>query len=285
MHRSGLKRKLIQIAAFGFSNANVKGLKDGTIYTGSWKNFCNPGMNCYSCPAAGLSCPIGAIQAVSSSFKYKFSFYAVGIILALGTIFGRWICGFLCPFGLIQELISAMPIKKHKLPHPLRYLKYFLLIIFVLLLPAVTALLYQAGDPTFCKYICPVGMIEGALPLLILNKSLTESLGPIFLIKSVITVLTILGCIYFDRFFCKLMCPLGAIYGLLNKISIYRMYFNNETCIGCGKCAHSCPMDVDPSKVPNSVECIRCGKCTHNCPTGSLTLSFTSPNCKTDSIH
>lgn len=107
------KRKLIQIAAFGFSNMHLENFAGGKIYTGAWKQFCNPGLNCYSCPAASLACPIGAMQAVSGSMNFKFSFYVVGFLLAVGAVFGRFVCGFLCPFGLIQELINKIPSKKY----------------------------------------------------------------------------------------------------------------------------------------------------------------------------
>ena len=106
-----VRRKIIQIAAFGYSNPHLANFAGGKIYDGSWKQFCNPGMNCYSCPAAGLACPIGAMQAASNSADYRLGFYAMGIVLAIGVVLGRAVCGFLCPFGLIQELI-------HKIPSP-----------------------------------------------------------------------------------------------------------------------------------------------------------------------
>ena len=100
-----MKRKIVQVAAFGYSNTYIGNFVSGQIYKGRWKQFCNPGMNCYSCPAARLACPIGAMQAVSGSMNFKLSFYVIGFVLALGVVFGRAICGFFCPFGLIQELI------------------------------------------------------------------------------------------------------------------------------------------------------------------------------------
>ena len=103
----GLKRKLIQIAAFGFTNAHIPNFLSGKLYTGKWKEFCAPGLNCYSCPAAAFACPIGALQAVTGSRKSPISFYVFGLLLAFGVIFGRAVCGFLCPFGLLQEGAAA----------------------------------------------------------------------------------------------------------------------------------------------------------------------------------
>ena len=130
-----IKRKIVQVVAFGYSNTYIGNFVSGQIYKGSWKKFCNPGMNCYSCPAARLACPIGAMQAVSGSMNFKLSFYVIGFVLALGVVFGRAICGFFCPFGLIQELIYKDPISKKKLWKWLTYVKYVLLAVFVVIMP------------------------------------------------------------------------------------------------------------------------------------------------------
>lgn len=265
---------MIQIAAFGFSNCHVGNVAAGKIYRGSWKNFCNPGINCYSCPAASLACPIGAMQAVGGSPRYGFSFYVVGFVLALGVLFGRAICGYICPFGFLQELIHKIPSPKKRVPKPLTYIKYVLLGGLVLLLPALVTDQYGIGSPAFCEFICPAGTLEGGLPILLTHPELRMQLGGIFILKVAILVLTIVGCILCCRFFCKIMCPLGAIYGLLNKISFYRLHVQQSSCISCGKCSNICPMDVDPVVHPDSAECIRCGKCAASCPAQVIRLGF-----------
>ena len=85
---------------------------------------------------------------------------------------------------------------------------------------------------------------------------------------------TILGSLLIYRFFCKGLCPLGVIYGLMNKVSIYHLEVDQSKCIGCGKCSRICMMDVDPVKKPDSVECIRCGKCARECPRHAITIGF-----------
>ncbi len=274
--RQEVKRKIIQIAAFGFSNSYIYNFAGGQIYKGKWKEFCNPGMNCYSCPAARLACPIGAMQAVGGSMDFNLSFYAAGFVLAAGVLFGRAICGFICPFGLIQELLYKIPFPKKKLWKGFSYIKYILLVLFVLLLPVIHTNELGMGDPAFCEYICPVGTLEGGLPLLSAHPELRQAIGALFSVKACIMAVTLIGCIMVCRFFCKVMCPLGAVYGLLNKISIYHMEINKEKCISCGKCHNECPMDVDPVKNPDSAECIRCGKCTVCCPKEALALKFRS---------
>lgn len=269
-----VKRKIIQIAAFGFSNSYLGNLASGRLYQGKWKNFCNPGMNCYSCPAARFACPIGAMQAVSTKPGSVIGFYALGFVLAIGVIFGRAICGFVCPFGFVQELLYKIPSVKKRIYKPLTYIKYALLVIFVFLMPALVVNKYGIGAPSFCKYICPVGTIEGGIPLLLTIPSLRTMLGKLFTVKAAILAGTIIACVICNRFFCKVMCPLGALYGLLNKISIYSMKHDAEKCISCGKCSDVCPMDTDPVTKPNSPECIRCGRCVHACPTCALRQDF-----------
>lgn len=265
---------MIQIAAFGYSNTYLGNFASGKLYKGRWKQFCNPGLNCYSCPAARLACPIGAMQAVGGSASFKISFYAIGFVLALGVVFGRAVCGFICPFGLIQELLYKIPFPKRKLPKGFTYIKYFLLLVFVFILPVVYTNIVGIGAPAFCEYICPAGTLEGGLPLLATHPELRQLPGIKFFVKMCILIMTIFGCLIVCRFFCKVMCPLGAFYGLLNKISIYHMEINKESCISCGQCKNICPMDVDPIRYPNSSECIRCGKCVASCSRGTLKLQF-----------
>lgn len=274
--KHSIKRKLIQIAAFGITNSQFQNFASGKIYTGEWKNFCNPGLNCYSCPAAALSCPIGALQAVNGSMNFNFSFYVVGFLLAIGVLLGRWVCGFLCPFGLLQELIHKIPLpfKKPKLWRGFKYLKYIILAVFVFILPITLTNYAGMGKPAFCEFICPAGIIEGCFPLMLANESLRSMIGILFSTKLTICILVIILCIFFYRFFCKAMCPLGAIYGLLNKVSLYSIRVDKKTCVKCGKCAKVCKMDVDPVHNPNSIECIRCGNCAKACPVGAIHIGF-----------
>lgn len=267
-----LKRKLIQITAFGFSNSHVGNFASGKIYTGQWKQFCNPGLNCYSCPAASFACPIGALQA--GSIDFKFSFYVIGFLLAVGVFLGRFVCGFLCPFGFFQELLNKIPSPKFKVPRPFLYIKYVILIVFVILLPVVLTNYMGIGKPAFCQFICPAGTLEGGIPLLSMHDELRQTIGSLFSLKLTILIITIIGCILSYRFFCKTLCPLAVIYGLLNKISFYHLNVNEHKCIHCGKCAKTCKMIVDPVKSPNSVECIRCGECAEVCPTKAINIGY-----------
>ena len=160
-------RGWIQAAATLLTNPHIPNFFQGKIYQGKAKTVCVPGLNCYSCPAATGACPIGAFQAVVGSSKFKFSYYITGFLILLGVTLGRFICGFLCPFGWFQDLLHKIPGKKFSTARlkPLRYLKYIILVVFVILLPMFATNSIGMGDPFFCKYICPQGVLEGAIPL------------------------------------------------------------------------------------------------------------------------
>lgn len=262
-------------ALWGFiSNANIRGFLGGTIYKGPLKNFCVPGMNCYSCPGALGACPIGAMQAVFDAKRRKFSLYVVGFLAAIGILLGRFICGWLCLFGLIQELLYMIPMPKIKVPDKvdrvLRYLKYAILLILVFALPFFWRSAAGTGDPFFCKYVCPVGTLEGGIPLVLLNEGMRAAAGVLFRWKFLILIIIILASVVIYRPFCKYICPLGAFYALFQRISLLRMAFDKEKCVSCGACSNVCKMNVDPTQKPNSAECIRCSECVKVCPKKAL---------------
>ncbi|MBP3816248.1 MAG: 4Fe-4S binding protein [Firmicutes bacterium] len=271
-------RHLVQGAFALVTNGNLTGFITGKIYQGPLKNFCVPGMNCYSCPGALGACPLGSIQAMFSARRPKIAFYVIGYIALLGVILGRFICGWLCPFGLVQELLHKIPLKKITIPERvdkiLRKLKYVFLLVLVILFPIILRDEYGVSFPYFCKWVCPVGMLEGGIPLMIVDEGLRSAAHFLYAWKMVILVVMVLTSIVIHRPFCKYICPLGAFYGLFNRISFLKLKCNKVTCTECGACAKICKMQVDPSKTPNSSECIRCGECVKVCPANSLALTF-----------
>ena len=274
-------RRFVQLLAAVLTNQELLNLTSGRLYKGSAKNLCAPGLNCYSCPAATLSCPLGALQAAGGTAGYGFSFYVGGFLLLLGVLWGRLACGFLCPFGLLQDLLSKLPVQKRKLFPPLRYVKYLLLVVFVLLLPVLLLMVNGVGAPAFCEYICPAGTLEAAVPLLLTHVEYRQVIGGLFVLKSVILVAVLVGCLFISRFFCKMLCPLGAIYGLLNRVSICRLHLDGKSCVSCGACRKVCPMDIDPVVQLHSPECILCGQCVEACPQKALHLGIKAPAAKT----
>ena len=271
-------RTWIQASAVFLSNLFLLNLPEGRIYQGNLKKFCVPGLNCYSCPAAMGACPVGALQAVSGSSKFTISFYVTGFLMMLGVLFGRFVCGFLCPFGWFQELLHKIPSRKFstKKMKPLRYLKYAVLLIAVIILPAAVVNHTGLGDPYFCKYICPQGVLEGAIPLAAANSSIRAALGSLFTWKACILAAVIVSSVLFYRPFCKWLCPLGAFYALFNRISLLNMQVDKDTCISCRKCADVCGMDVDITNTSGHSECIRCGVCIKNCPVDAISFTCSS---------
>lgn len=282
-------RGWIQAAATLLANIHLPNFIKGGIYQGKGKAVCVPGLNCYSCPGAAGACPIGSFQAVVGSSKFRFSYYITGFLILLGVLFGRFICGFLCPFGWLQELLHKIPTKKlsTKKLKPLTYLKYAILLLAVVLLPAIVVNDLGMGDPFFCKYICPQGVLEGAIPLAAVNEGIRSALGPLFNRKLIILIVVVVLSVLFYRPFCKWICPLGAFYALMNKVSLLGIKVDEHKCVSCGKCARVCKMDVDVTKTPNHTECIRCGKCITSCPTDAIKFNygFEMPKKITDGIE
>lgn len=269
-------RGWIQAGAVLFTNLHLPNFIKGGIYRGKGKTVCVPGLNCYSCPAASGACPIGAFQAVAGSSKFRFSCYITGFLILLGVLLGRLICGFLCPFGWFQELLHRIPTRKlsTKKLRPLTYLKYVILLVMVVLLPAFAVNDVGMGDPFFCKYLCPQGVLEGAIPLALVNSGIRAALGGLFTWKLCILLAVAVLSVLFYRPFCKWLCPLGAFYALFNKVSLLQMKVDANACISCGKCVKVCSMDVDVTKTSDHAECIRCGKCVLACPTGAVRFRY-----------
>ena len=265
-----------QAGATLLTNIHLPNFFTGTLYQGNGKMVCVPGLNCYSCPAASGACPIGSFQAVVGSSKFRFSYYITGILILLGVLLGRFICGFLCPFGWFQELLHKIPTKKFstKRLRPLTFLKYIILVVMVFLLPLLVVNEIGLGEPFFCKYLCPQGVLEGAIPLSLVNSGIRAALGALFTWKLGILLTVVVLSILFFRPFCKWICPLGAFYALFNRISLLQIQVEEHRCISCGKCAKACKMDVNVLKTPAHTECIRCGMCINACPTGALHFRY-----------
>ncbi len=267
-------RAWVQIGFTALTNGYAAGFVKGEIYRGPTKAFCVPGLNCYSCPGALGSCPIGALQAVLGSRDYRFAFYVVGFLMFFGALLGRFVCGWLCPFGLVQDLLHKIPFVKklRKLPGDrwLKYLKYVILAGFVIVLPLTVLDVVGQGQPWFCKYICPSGTLLAGIPLVGTNPALQGALGWLFTWKAAVLAVLVLLSVAVYRPFCRYLCPLGAVYGLFNPIAFHRFQIDAEKCTRCGKCQKACKLDIPVYKTPNSPECIRCGDCRRACPHGAV---------------
>ena len=221
-------------------------------------------------------CPFGGVAtiyefAASGNFIQKihssaFILMILGVIVAI--LFGAIFCGYICPFGSFQEWIGKIGRKlfpkkynhfvPKKLDHLLRYLRYGVLAM-VLYNTAVTAkLVFQAVDPYYALF----------------NFFTNEVAITAYIALGVITVLSL----FIERPWCKYFCPYGALLGLFNLISIFKIRRNKNTCIGCKQCDNTCPMNIEVSNT-NTVknhQCISCHQCTSEmvCPVqNTVTIS------------
>lgn len=265
-------QRVVQLLSAVVINGYAIGFAKGNIFTGKSKAFCVPVLNCYSCPGALGACPLGALQAALGGGR--FPFYVLGSLMLFGIVLGRLVCGMLCPFGLVQDLLYKIPVPKWNVPKiidgPARYVKYVVLFVFVIALPLFAVSENGVSIPYFCKYVCPAGTLGGGLPLVAVNPRLRELIGILFDWKVAVLVVILVSSTFVSRPFCRYLCPLGAFYSVFNKFSFYQMKLDEHACIGCGRCERACPMAVEVTRDINGSECIRCGKCKAVCPTKAI---------------
>lgn len=284
MHRDRVKKRhisfqrIVQLISAVLVNGYMIGFQKGRIFTGGTKAVCVPVLNCYSCPGALGACPIGSLQAAVGGMKRHFPFYVLGLLMLFGIVLGRVVCGLLCPFGLVQDLLHKIRVPKVNVPkkidRPARYVKYIVLLVLVIGLPAFAVTETGVTPPYFCKYVCPAGTLGGGIPLMIADPSLRKLAGALFSWKVLVLAAVVAASMFIHRPFCRYLCPLGAFYSLFNRFSFFQMHLDENKCVGCKKCERSCPMAVEVTKSINSPECIRCGKCRSVCPTGAITSGF-----------
>ena len=273
---------MVQSLTLVLGNANLSGFFTGRIYQGSLKTVCVPGLNCYSCPGALGSCPIGSLQNGLADPLMLIPFYVLGFLVLLGCFLGRFVCGWLCPFGQIQEWLHRIPSRKWRpastsqLHRRLVPAKYLILALFVVILPAGGRILTGYGSPAFCTYICPSGTLMAGIPLMLANSDLRSLAGWLFGWKMLILLAMAATAVIVSRPFCRYICPLGAIYGFFNRISLYQVAVDPVRCNHCGICTHQCPMSVPVPEDANGPECIRCGTCAAVCPQDAIRCGFMS---------
>jgi len=219
-------------------------------------HICGPVFHCYSCPLALFACPIGVLANFSALHIWPFA--AIGTLVAIGAIVGNAVCGWMCPFGLLQDLIARLPVPKFQLPSWMGYARYGVLVGLVIGVPYIWG---EAHALFFCK-VCPVGALEGALPFTVATAH--QGGGWIWpsMTKMVVLGATLVGMLFVRRFWCSLLCPLGAIFGLFNRASVVTLRFRSDSCRVCGHCEKMCPYGVLPTANVNTGRCIRCLECT-----------------------
>lgn len=213
-------------------------------------------------------CPYGGVVtlynlATVGTFIQKIHSSAVilmAVVFFLAILFGPVFCGWVCPLGSVQEWIGKIGRKifkkryNHmvpvKLDRVLRYFRYFILIMSVYVTARSGLLLFERVDPYYALF-----------------KFWTDEVAVSALI---ILGVTVVLSLFMERPWCKYACPYGALLGLSNKISIFKIRRSATTCISCHACDRSCPMNLDVSKkeTVKDTQCIRCYECTSeiSCP-------------------
>ena len=231
------------------------------IYAGPLRNVCVPGLNCHSCPTALMGCPIGMMQHFSAT--HRFPWFLIGFLAIIGLLSGRFTCGWLCPFGLVQDAMHWFKKINIRIPRFLNYFKYAVLVGVVLIIP------YFTYEHWFSK-LCPCGALIAAIPWAIWNpvnpdfgvaSIPPDAIGAMFWIKMWILGFFLLLFLFIRRPFCRTVCPLGATYALFNRISLVSLKVTDD-CTNCGRCREVCPMDLEVQREVNSENCIKCLDCT-----------------------
>lgn len=260
--------RISQIIATVIQNSFIPSFWTGFIYQGPLKKVCVPILNCWGCPLAWFSCPIGALQHFFN--LHLFPFYIVGFFGGIGMIIGRMSCGWVCPFGMLQDLLHKIKTIKLKFPHCFTYFKYAVLIGVAGIITWITL------EPWFCK-LCPAGILEAGFPLVLADRTgdIKALVGWLYWTKVAILGFLVVFSMLIKRFFCRAFCPIGAIYSVFNKFSLVHLKIDKTNCEpNCKFCAKICPMDIDIHNGANQKECIRCLECVYKCPNNALSLSI-----------
>lgn len=263
----GFRRAAVQLFVALLYNLDFQGVASQSVGKRPTKGVCAPGLHCYSCPGAVAACPIGSLQQAFASSSLGMGFYVVGTLLAFGALFGRLVCGWACPFGLLQDALDkagrVLRLPKARKGTWSRRLSLFKFAMLALVVagPLVTRVVGSAGKPLFCGYVCPAGTLPG-VALVASHPMLQQTVGALFSWKAGILVVLVAAAFFVYRPFCRFLCPLGLLYGFFNRFCVLGYRVDAQACTGCGACVRACRMDVEGV---GDRECIQCGSCVAVC--------------------
>jgi ferredoxin-type protein NapH len=266
---SRLKWQLVSLAAF-----------NSYFWAPAGKYLCLPVFNCYACPAAAVSCPIGSLTAFA--LVRQIPYYIIGTLGLVGVSVGRAFCGWLCPFGFLQDALYRLPTPKLRWPRPASWLKYAMLLVLVLGIPYLRGggrdaagsdrvVTESTGAIDYCALFCPAGTLEAGVPGLVANPGLRDlvtwrtwsKLGIMFAVLALM--------VFARRSFCRGFCPLGALMALTSRLSRLRLHTDHTACTHCQRCVRVCPTEArtvpaTASAAEATAECVLCLDCVRACP-------------------
>lgn len=262
-------RRAAQGLALVASHGYLKVLASGQAYQGPLKSVCLPVLNCHSCPTATTACPVGTLQHFAA--LHRPPLFLFGLFGLVGLAVGRMACGWICPFGLLQDLLHRVRSAKIALPRWLCAARWPVLLILVLAVP------FFSGVHGF-SVLCPLGTLSAAIPWSLWNpldaatrEPLVAGITALAVLKVALLGLFLWLFVVAKRPFCRIVCPVGLCLSLFNRCSMLRLHVD-EGCTRCGRCAALCPMELRVCDEPNSGHCIRCLACTA-CPHVTVTTA------------
>ena len=244
----GSRRRIVQAAGLVLGLFGVTGI--------GMTHIIFPGLHCYACPWAVTICPIGLVQNLIA-FGTPPLFW-IGAVFVYGLLAGRGFCGWFCPFGTLNDLLSF---RKVRMRRSLSFSKYAILL-------GTLIAAWLLADTAFCK-LCPAASLEASIPYLFLGVA---KVNRPFLVHMGTLGAALVGMVLVARFWCRYLCPMGALLSLFNRVSLLHLRLHPERCSGCSTCAASCPMGLEPHLEHDDDNCIKCGACTEACTFGALDL-------------
>jgi len=216
-------------------------------------------------PSVEAYCPFGGLETLyqfltTGGFVRRIEPSAVVLFFALvllTLVASRGFCGWMCPFGAVQEWVGMLGKKVFKkrfnpsgrLDRALRYLKYVVLVVIIALTWHTGSLVFRDYDPFLAFFHFGLGMDELPWAYAILG-------------------VVLIGSLWIERFFCKYACPLGAVLGIIGKLGLTKIQRDPEGCQECNVCRQKCHAHVEflSGTLIRGAECNQCMDCTVDCP-------------------
>jgi polyferredoxin len=220
--------------------------------------------------------PLVAVSTVLSTHKFYWGLHCGLGMIIVTIIFGRFFCGWVCPFGSIHHFVGVLGNRRKTVPEKIILNKYrktqkikYLVLVFLLgmaAFPSISATL-QTGllDPiplvtrSFNLVLLPI--LDRGTYLTSVNARFYEFAWLILAIFGAAVLLNLL----IPRFYCRFICPLGALLGLISRFSIWRIGKTQNECINCKLCEKSCEGGCEPSANIKIAECVLCFNCRDDC--------------------
>jgi ferredoxin-type protein NapH len=214
-----------------------------------------------SFPFSSFTDPLHIIQ--ESVILRILPLFALGTLLVVYAVVGKFFCGWACPFGTFQDVLLRMRLEPPQIIHTIALsLKYVILILMV-------ALAFFAGRPLF-SLLAPPETLFASIPHMV---AYGIYINMATVVRYVLFFGLIFTFIFIPRFYCRYLCPVAALASPLSKFSLLTLTVS-EKCDGCGECVKVCGMNIVPHLNPSSAECDKCGGCVDACPRHALRLGF-----------